>query len=195
VASDEIVAQSGITKDYEKLSTCSWGYCPRRELTGRSGATISNHDEHAGGRRPRGPLDRVLGLVPVNAVVEQVDVQAVLERVDINALLARVDIDALLARVDVNALVERVDVNGILDRVDVNALIERVDVEEIVARTEVGDIVVQSTTGLAERALDTLRAQFVRLDQWTNRVVNRLLRRRGADSPPGPARLVGRDAA
>jgi hypothetical protein len=48
---------------------------------------------------------------------------------------------------------------------------------------------------LFERALDTLRAQFVRLDLLTNRLVNRLLRRSPAEMPLGPPRLVGRDAA
>src|SRR2546430_1776440 len=67
--------------------------------------------------------------------------------------------------------------------------------DEIVVRTEIGGIVIQSTTGLFERALDTLRAQFVRLDQLTNRIVNRALRRRQADLPLGPPRLVSRDAA
>src|SRR5919109_5285737 len=109
-------------------------------------------------------------------------------------MLTRVDIDALVARVDINAIVQRVDLNSIIDRLDVNAIASRIDVEELVARTEIGDIVIQSTTGLFERALDTLRAQFVRLDQLTNRIVNRMLGKRGRGRPLGPPLLVDRGA-
>jgi hypothetical protein len=159
------------------------------------GAAIASHDDPLGRQRDHGRFDRLLGLMPINAVVEQVDVQAVIERVDINEILTRVDIDALIERIDINKIVERVDLNQILDRVDINTIVSRIDVEQLVARTEIGGIVIQSTTGLFERALDTLRAQFVRLDQFTNRAVNRVLRRSQAELPLGPPRLVGRDAA
>jgi hypothetical protein len=159
------------------------------------GGSIANRDEPEGTHRDHGRLDRLLGLMPINAVVEQVDVQAVIERVDINEILTRVDIDALIERIDINKIVEQVDLNRILDRIDVNAIASRIDIEELVARTEIGGIVIQSTTGLFERALDTLRAQFVRLDNLTNRIVNRILRRSPAEMPLAPPRLVGRDAA
>lgn len=121
--------------------------------------------------------------------------QAVLQRVDLNEMLDRVDLDAILARLDINAIVERVDLDTVLDRLDVNKIVARIDIEDLVARTEIGNIVIQSTTGIFERALDTLRAQFVRLDGFTNRVVNRILRRRGRPLPLGPPLLVNRDAA
>ena len=121
--------------------------------------------------------------------------QAVLERVDINEMLTRVDLDAILARLDINAIVERVDLDTVLDRLDVNKIVARIDIEELVARTEIGNIVIHSTTSIFESALDTLRAQFVRLDQFTNRVVNRILRRRGRKLPVGPPLLVDQDAA
>jgi hypothetical protein len=158
-----------------------------------TGASIADHVEPED--RHQGRLDRLLGLVPINSVVQQVDVQAVIERVDLDEILSRVDIEALVARLDINAIVERVDLNRVLDRVDINAIVSRIDVEELVARTEIGDIVIQSTTGIFERALDTLRAQFVRLDDWTNRIVNRVLRRKPSDVPLGPPRLIDVDAA
>jgi hypothetical protein len=145
--------------------------------------------------RHQGRFDRLLGFMPINSVVQQVDVQAVIERVDIDEILSRVDIEALVARLDVNAIVERVDLNRILERVDINTIVSRINVEELVARTEIGYIVMQSTTSIFERALDTLRAQFVRLDGWTNRLVNRMLRRKQSEMPLGPARLVDRSAA
>jgi hypothetical protein len=81
---------------------------------------------------------------------------------------------------------ERVDLNELLDRVDVNAIVSRVDVEDIVARTELGQVIVSSTTGIATRGLDFVRAQGVGLDQWSNRWVDRLLRRRPGEVPAGP---------
>ena len=133
--------------------------------------------------RRRSAADRVLGLMPVDAVVRRVDVQAIIDRVDIDALLDRVDIDRLLRRVDIDAL---------LARIDVNAIVGRVDVEDIVAKTELGDIVVQSTTSLATKTLDALRSQGVGLDQWMNRGVDRILRRAPGKAPAGPRLLVTR---
>jgi hypothetical protein len=158
-----------------------------------TGASIADHVEPED--RHQGRLDRLLGLVPINSVVQQVDVQAVIERVDLDEILSHVDIDALVARLDIDAIVERVDLTRVLERVDINAIISRVDIEQLVARTEIGSIVMQSTTSIFERALDTLRTQFVRLDQWTNRVVNRVLRRNPATIPVAPPRLMEKDAA
>jgi hypothetical protein len=134
----------------------------------------------------RRAVDRIIELMPMDAVVRQVDVQAIIDRVDLNALMERVDVQRIIDRVDINALMERVDLNELLDRVDVNAIVSRVDVEDIVARTEIGQVVVSSTTGLVTRGLDFVRAQGVGLDQWSNRWVDRLLRRSPADTPLGP---------
>ncbi|HEX6312692.1 MAG TPA: hypothetical protein VF152_13840 [Acidimicrobiia bacterium] len=148
----------------------------------------------------RRPVDRLLDLVPMDAVVrhvdvneliERVDVQRIVDRVDVNAIVERVDIQRIIDRVDVNALMTRIDVNEIIDRVDINAIIERVDVEDVVARTEIGQVVVASTTGMATRGLDFVRAQGVGLDQWCNRWVDRILRRRPGDAPAGPGITIG----
>jgi hypothetical protein len=128
----------------------------------------------------------MLGMMPVDAVVRQVDAQALIDRLDINAILDRVDIDRILARVDLDALLKRVDVNDVIDRIDVNAVVARVDVEDLVARTELGDLLVHSTTSLATKFLDTLRAQGVGLDQFMNRWVDRILRRPPDAAPAGP---------
>jgi hypothetical protein len=141
-------------------------------------AAVSNNRRRA--------VDRVLDLMPMDAVVRQVDVQAIIDRVDLNALMERVDVQHIIDRIDINALMERVDLNELLDRVDVNAIVSRVDVEDIVARTELGQVIVSSTTGLVTRGLDFVRAQGVGLDQWSNRWADRLLRRRPGDAPIGP---------
>ena len=57
-------------------------------------------------------------------------------------------------------------------------------------RTELGGIIVQSTGGIATHALDFVRSQGVGLDEWINRWVDRLLRRKPGVAPDGPPLLV-----
>jgi hypothetical protein len=155
----------------------------RRRWYGSPGPT---HNEAVSDRERRGALERMLSMMPVDAVVRQVDAQALIDRIDVQALIDRVDLDAVLARVDLDRVLARVDINELIDRIDVNAIAGRIDVEDLVARTEIGELVVQSTTGLATKALDTLRAQGVGLDQWMNRWVHRILRRPPGSTPEGP---------
>jgi hypothetical protein len=119
----------------------------------------------------------VLNLVDVDAVLEHVDLNRQLERIDVNALLDRIDIDQLLQRVDIDALV---------DRVDVNRLVSRVDVDDLVQRTELGAIIADSTSGVAQRVLDSLRARAVALDALSNRVTDRVMRRKPGEIPRRP---------
>ena len=145
--------------------------------TGKNGGVSNNR---------RSPVDRILDFVPMDAVVRHVDVNELIERVDVQMIVDRVDVNEIIERVDIQKIVDRVDLNTLIDRVDVNAIIERVDVEDVVARTEIGQVVISSTTGLATRGLDLVRAQGVGLDQWCNRWVDRVLRRRPGDASAGP---------
>ena len=123
-------------------------------------------------RLPRPSLDGVLNFVDVDAMLDHVDVNHLLDRIDVNQLLARIDIDALMARVDVNELMAKVNV------------------EELVQRTELGAIIADSTSGVAQRVLDSIRAQAVSLDQVSNGIVDRVLRRDRATTPAGPPHFV-----
>lgn len=79
------------------------------------------HDRHS-------PLDRLAGLVPVDAVLRNIDIEALLDRIDVNALLAKVDLDELVARMDLGAIVQRSvrgATSGSLD--EVRAVGERLD--------------------------------------------------------------------
>jgi hypothetical protein len=66
-----------------------------------------------------------------------------------------------------------------------------VDVDAVVEQTEIGSIVARSTSGIATETLDVARTQAVGVDDVVSRVVNRVMRRRAGDVPPGPERLVG----
>jgi hydrogenase maturation factor len=88
-----------------------------------------------------------------------------------------VDLDAVLARVDVNTLLGRVDVNHVVQQVDMDALVEETDLGAVIAR---------SSGGAISEALDALRSQAVGLDQFIDRWVSRLTRRKQSwpDAPP-----------
>jgi len=70
-------------------------------------------------------------------------------------------------------------------------MVSKVDVEELVERTEIGALIADSTSGVAQRVLDSLRAQAVGLDQVSNAIVGRLLRHDPSTTPAGPPRFVG----
>jgi hypothetical protein len=118
---------------------------------------------------PRPSIDGVLNLVDVDAVLEHVDLNRQLDRIDINALLERIDMDRLL------------------DRIDVNRIVEKVNVDDLVQRTELGALIADSTSGVAQRVLDSVRAHTVTLDDLCNRIVNRALRRKPDELAVGPA--------
>jgi hypothetical protein len=132
-------------------------------------------------------LNAVLSQVDVGALLDRVDLDAVLDRVDVNQLMSRVDVgalleqvdlDAVLDRVDVNQLMSRVDVAAILDQVDINHVVQQVDMDALVEETDLGAIIARSSGGVASEALDALRSQAVGLDQFIDRWVGRLTRRK-----------------
>lgn len=133
-------------------------------------------------------IDALVARVDVNAVGERVDVGAILATVDVNALLSQVDVDAVLERVSVDELLRRVDMGALLARVDVNELVARIDTDALVRQTDLGAILARSSGGVASEMLDAARSQAVGLDQFIDRWVARLLRRRRPAplAPPGP---------
>ncbi len=108
--------------------------------------------------RRRSALDRLVGIMPVDAVIRQVDVDEVLERIDVNALIGRIDLDHVLDRIDVDRLVERID----MDR-----LVERLDLEAVVGR---------SVRAVSHGTLGVIRDRGRQGDRWLERVVDRVRR-------------------
>jgi hypothetical protein len=133
-------------------------------------------------------IDIVVDVLDVNEILRQVDMNAMLERVDVNPILDRVDVNALLERVDVEAVLARVDLDAVLARVDVNDFVRRLDIDALVEQTDLGAVIARSSGGVASEALDAARSQAVGLDQFIDRWVQRLLRRknRGPAAPGLP---------
>jgi hypothetical protein len=134
-------------------------------------------------------VDLLVDALDINEIAARIDLNALLGRVDLDAVLKKVDLDAVLDRVDVNALLARVDLKPLLDRVDVNDLVQRVDMDALVESTDLGAVIARSSGGMGSEALDAVRSQAVGLDQFVDRWVQRLLRRKHP-APSAPAALL-----
>jgi len=134
-------------------------------------------------------VDLLVSALDVNELAARIDLNALLDRVDINTVLKQVDLNALLDQVDVNAVLARVDLKPLLDRVDVNDLMSQVDMDALVERTDLGAVIARSSGGMGTEALDAVRSQAVGLDQFVDRWVQRLLRRK-QPAPSAPPALL-----
>jgi hypothetical protein len=134
-------------------------------------------------------MNALLARVDLNAVLSHINVDDLLMKVDLNSLIDRVDVSALLDRVDIDDIIRRVDVDAIFDRVDVNDLVQRIDMDALVEETDLGAVIARSSGGVASEALDAARSQAVGLDQFIDRWVGRLLRRKHP-GPPAPAAML-----
>jgi hypothetical protein len=131
-------------------------------------------------------VDLLVSALDVNEIAARIDLNALLARVDVDAFLKRVDLNALLDQVDVNAFLARVDFKPLLDQVDVNDMVGQIDMDALVERTDLGAVIARSSGGMGTEALDAVRSQAVGLDQFVDRWVQRLLRRKrpAASAPP-----------
>lgn len=100
-------------------------------------------------------LQRVVDLLPIEAILARVDVNAIVGSVDLDAVLARVDFDALLTRLDLPSLI-----NNVLSEI------------------ELGDLIQESTSSIATDARDAIRMEAHSADDLLARVVDRILFRR-----------------
>jgi hypothetical protein len=120
--------------------------------------------------------------LPIDAIVAGVDIDALLDRVDVESIIERVDVEKIIDRVDVGKIIDRVNVDAIVGRVDVQAIIGRVDIApmatNIIAEVDIGAIVRESTGSITGDAVDGGRVLGMRLDDFSDRIVDRILFRR-----------------
>ena len=100
--------------------------------------------------RHRGPVDRLVGLMPLDAVLRQVDL---------------------------NELLDRIDVNAVLDRIDVDRLVDRLDVEQLLAKIELEALIARSMRAASHGTLEVVRSRAAQADHFVDRIVDRVLRR------------------
>jgi hypothetical protein len=134
-------------------------------------------------------VDLLVSALDVNELAARIDLNALLGRVDIDTILKKVDLNTLIDQVDVNAVLARVDLKPLLDRVDVNDLVSQIDMDALVERTDLGAVIARSSGGMGTEALDAVRSQAVGLDQFVDRWVQRLLRRKHP-APSAPSALL-----
>jgi hypothetical protein len=95
-------------------------------------------------------------------------------------LLDRFDpTELIIERVNINQIVaERVDIQAIIDRVDVVAL-----ARQVVAELDIPEIVRESSQTMAAETVDGLRERGVNADRFVSDLIDRMLRRKGRQSP------------
>jgi hypothetical protein len=130
------------------------------------------------------PIDAIVAGVDIDALLDRVDVESIIDRVDVDKIVSRVDVEKIIDRVDVEKIIERVDVNAIVARVDVQSIMGKVDIapmaQEIIAEVDIGAIVRESTGSITGDAVDSGRVTAMRLDGFSDRIVDRILFRRKA---------------
>jgi hypothetical protein len=91
--------------------------------------------------------------------------------VAVNAIVSRIDINEIVKEhVDVNEIVAQADITPILDRVPMTEIADYV-IEEI----DLPSLVRESTGGVADGLLGTLRFQAIQTDNLVSQIVDRIL--------------------
>lgn len=94
--------------------------------------------------------------------------------VAVNAVVSRIDINEIVKEyVDVNEIVAQADITPILDRVPMTEIADYV-IEEI----DLPTLVRESTGGVADGLLGTLRFQAIQTDNFVSLIVDRILFRK-----------------
>ena len=77
--------------------------------------------------------------------------------------------------------------------ITLNDVVGRIGMDVIVEQTDLGAVIARSSSGTASEALDAARSQAVGLDQFIDRWVGRILRRKhpGPSAPPALRAALG----
>ncbi len=91
-----------------------------------------------------------------------------------------VAVNAIVSRIDINEIVkEHVDVNEIVAQADITPILDRVPMAEIadyvIEEIDLPSLVRESTGGVADGLLGTLRFQAIQTDNFVSQIVDRVL--------------------
>lgn len=135
---------------------------------------------------PRGPLDAIERQVGRRQNEARRNEQQSLDDVTKAA-------ESVLNRVVVE-IVDMLDMEQLIDHVPINKVVARIDLPEVIDEIDLAGIVREGTKGLGGETLDSARVGLMALDQWSARIVDRVLRRREprdlvvtSESPAGTA--------
>ena len=106
------------------------------------------------------------------------------------AMLDRIDIGAIVARLDIASIVASVDVDEVLARIDMASI-----AREVVYEIDLPEIIRASTGIVTSEAVVGVRMQGIQADERVNRIVDRILARRGARKTAAPTPIGADDGA
>jgi hypothetical protein len=76
-------------------------------------------------------------------------------------------------------VIAQLDFVRIVEQIPIDDIAAAIDIEAIVQRVDLGGVIRESTASLTMETVDAARSQGVAVDQWTARVVDRVLFRKG----------------
>jgi hypothetical protein len=85
--------------------------------------------------------------------------------------------ESVLNRVVVE-IVDMLDMEQLIDHVPINRVVARIDLPEVIDEIDLSGIVREGTKGLGGETLDSARAGLMAIDQWSARLVDKVLRRK-----------------
>jgi hypothetical protein len=85
--------------------------------------------------------------------------------------------ESVLNRVVVE-IVDMLDMEQLIDHVPINRVVARIDLPEVIDEIDLSGIIREGTKGLGGETLDGARAGLIAVDQWSARLVDRVLRRK-----------------
>ena len=85
--------------------------------------------------------------------------------------------ESVLNRVVVD-IVDMLDMEQLIDHVPINRVVGRIDLPAVIEEIDLTGIVREGTKGLGGETLDSARSGLMAMDQWSARLVDRVLRRK-----------------
>jgi hypothetical protein len=85
--------------------------------------------------------------------------------------------ESVLNRVVVE-IVDMLDMEQLIDHVPINRVVARIDLPEVIDEIDLTGIVREGAKGLGGETLDSARSGLMALDQWSARLVDKVLRRK-----------------
>lgn len=85
--------------------------------------------------------------------------------------------ESVLNRVVVE-IVDMLDMEQLVDHVPINRVVARIDLPAVIDEIDLSGIVREGTKGLGGETLDSARTGLMAIDQWSARIVDRILRRK-----------------
>ena len=84
--------------------------------------------------------------------------------------------ESVLNRVVVE-IVDMLDMEQLIDHVPINRVVARIDLPEVIDEIDLSGIIREGTKGLGGETLDSARTGLMAMDQWSARLVDKVLRR------------------